>query len=140
MHLLSRVLLSTVAVTLAVAGCPGATMARDYTPFDMARSYGGNWPVTVTGSQVNFTGCLTLTGSGFASVTIGSQKYNGGSYFVVNGMLVATIPAQGYGQNAGLVFTGRAERNKLGRGVYEDVYGGEDFNSGALSFGMKGGC
>jgi hypothetical protein len=140
MHLLNRVLISAVAATLAVAGSASAIMARGYTPRDMARSYGGSWPVTVSGSQVNFTGCLTLTGSGSASVTIGSQRYSDGSYFVVNNLLVATIPAQGYGQNAGLVFTGRAARNKLGLGVYEDVYGGGDFNSGALSFGTKGGC
>jgi hypothetical protein len=140
MHLLKRTFVTTVAATLAVAGSAGTGMARGFIPIDMARSYGGNWPVTVTGSQVNFTGCLTLTGSGTASVTIGSQRYTGGTYFVVNNLLVATIPAQGYGQNAGLVFTGRAARNKLGRGVYEDVYGGEDFNSGALSFGTKGGC
>jgi hypothetical protein len=140
MHLLNRFLVLTVAATLAVAGSAGAAMARGYTPPDMARSYAGSWPVTVTGQQDNFTGCLTLSGSGLASVTIGSQRFTSGSYFVVNDLLVATIPAQGYGQNAGLVFIGRAERNQLGRGVYEDVYGGGDFNSGALSFGMKGGC
>jgi hypothetical protein len=140
MHLLNRVLVSTVVATLVVAASAGPTMARGYTLPDMVRSYGGSWPVTVTGSQVNFTGCLTLTGSGSASVTIGSQRYTGGSYFVANNLLVATIPAQGYGQNAGLVFTGRAVRSQLGRGVYEDVYGGGDFNSGALSFGVKGGC
>jgi hypothetical protein len=140
MRILNRVLVSTVAATLAVAASAGATMARDFTAPDMARSYAGSWPVTVTGQQVNFTGCLTLAGSGSASVTIGSQRYTGGSYFVVNKLLVATIPAQGYGQNAGLVFTGRADRSKVGRGVYEDVYGGGDFNSGALSFGIKGGC
>jgi len=140
MHLPNRLLVSTVAAALALAGSVGATLARGYTSPELARSYSGSWPVTVSGSQVNFTGCLTLTGSGFASVIIGSTRYTGGSYFIVNNFLVATIPAQGYGQNAGLVFTGRAARNKLGRGVYEDVYGGEDFNSGALSFGMKGGC
>lgn len=140
MHLLNRALVTTVAATLAVAGAAGAALARGYTPPDVARSYSGSWPVTVTGSQVNFTGCLTLAGSGSASVTIGGQRYTGGSYFLVNNLLVATIPAQGYGQNAGLVFTGRAVRSQLGRGVYEDVYGGGDFNSGALSFGLKGGC
>jgi hypothetical protein len=140
MHLLNRVLLSTMAATLAVAGSAQAATVRGFTPRDMTRSYGGSWPVTVTGPQVNFTGCLTLAGSGEASVTIGSQRYTGGSYFVLNNLLVATIAAQGYGQNAGLMFIGRADRNKLGAGVYEDVYGGGDFNSGALAFGMKGGC
>lgn len=140
MRLLNQALVTTVAAALAVAGSGGASMARGYILPDVASSYAGTWPVTVTGSQVNFTGCLTLTRSGSASVTIASQRYTGGSYFVANNLLVATVPAQGYGQNAGLVFTGRAARSELGRGVYEDVYGGADFNSGALSFGMKGGC
>ena len=28
----------------------------------------------------------------------------------------------------------------IGNGVYEDVYGGEDSLSGALTFGKNGGC
>lgn len=28
----------------------------------------------------------------------------------------------------------------IGKGVFEQVYGGEDFDSGKLVFGMKGGC
>jgi hypothetical protein len=53
---------------------------------------------------------------------------------------VATIQAQGYGQNAGLVFIGSANRGSIGPGVFDDVYGGEAFDEGALTFGMKGGC
>jgi hypothetical protein len=53
---------------------------------------------------------------------------------------VATIQAQAYSQNAGLVFIGHASLGNVGDGVFEDVYGGGDFDSGALTFGMKGGC
>jgi hypothetical protein len=53
---------------------------------------------------------------------------------------VATIQAQGYGQNAGLVFIGSASHGRIGPGVFDDVYGGEAFDEGALTFGMKGGC
>jgi len=110
-----------------------------------SHSYAGNWPVTVTNSQFhNGTYCLTLTASGSdagsASLVIGSQRFPDGSFLVVNHTLVATITAQAYSQNAGLVFIGSADRDKIGPGVFEDVYGGSDFDSGALTFGMKGGC
>ena len=110
----------------------------------MARSYGGTWPVTVTRSQhSNFTGCLTLTENASeraASLVIGSHKYPYGSFLIINHTLVVTITAQAYSQNAGLVFIGSPARGEIGPGVFEDVYGGSDFDSGALEFGMKGGC
>jgi hypothetical protein len=115
----------------------------------MARGYSGNYPVTVTRSQhSNGTYCLTLTDngnygwphSGSASLVIGSTKFPYGTFQVINRTLIATIQAQGYGQNAGLVFVAPAARGVIGQGVFEDVYGGEDFDSGALAFGMRGGC
>jgi hypothetical protein len=51
-----------------------------------------------------------------------------------------TIQAQGYGQNAGLVFIGSASRGNIGPGVFDGVYGGEAFDEGALVFGMRDGC
>lgn len=139
MHSLQRALIATVVAALAVLECAGAGMARGYAIPMAARSYGGNWPVTVTGAQ-GFTGCLELTGSGSASVTIGSQKYTGGSYFIASNLLVATISVEGYGQNAGMVFIGRADRDKIGKGAYDEVYGGAPFAVGALEFGMKNEC
>jgi hypothetical protein len=123
---------------LAIAGSIGSAAAN-------MRSYGGSWPVTITRSQhSNGTGCLTLVGNGTdkgaASLVFGSQKYTYGTYQVINGTLVATIQAQGYGQNAGLVFVGSASRGSIGPGVFDDVYGGEAFDEGALAFGMRGGC
>ena len=44
------------------------------------------------------------------------------------------------GQNAGLVFIASAGHGNIGNGVFDDVYGGEAFDEGALAFGMKGGC
>jgi hypothetical protein len=140
MHVLKPVLVSMVAVGLAVVASPSATMARGFISLPVAHSYSGSYPVTVTDtSHGNFTGCLTLSGSGSASLVIGSQKFPSGSYLVTNDTFVATIQAQGYGQNAGLLFIAPAKR-KLGQGVYEEVYGGADFESGALAFGTKGGC
>jgi hypothetical protein len=141
MPFLKRLCTMVAAGLLAATFSAGAATARGFDPTPMAHSYAGSWTVTVTGSQhSNWTGCLTLTGSGEASVVIGSQKYTGGSYFVVNNTLVATIGVEGYGQNAGLMFIGRASRSQLGAGAFEDVYGGGDFDSGALAFGMKGSC
>lgn len=130
----------TAAITAAVLLSAAAAAAQGYS---------GNWPVIVTHSQhSNGTYCLTLADngtdgwrhSGAASLVIGTTKFPYGTFQVIDRTLVATIQAQGYGQNAGLVFIGSAARGKIGPGVFEDVYGGEDFDSGALSFGMKGGC
>jgi hypothetical protein len=38
------------------------------------------------------------------------------------------------------VFIGRASKGNIGTGVYDDVYGGEAFDTGVLAFGVKGGC
>jgi hypothetical protein len=114
--------------------------------FAMAQNYSGNWPVTVTHSQrSNGTGCLTLTengtNGGSASLVFGSQKFTFGTFQIFNHTLVATIQAQGgNGQNAGLVFIGSASRGNIGPGVFDEVYGGEAFEEGALAFGVKGGC
>lgn len=140
MHLLKPVLVSMVTGALVMAA-PAAAMARGFSPTPMARTYAGTWPVTITRSQhSNGTGCLTLTSSGSASLVLGNESFSFGSYVVFNHTFVATVTAQAYSQNAGLVFIGRADRTKIGNGVFEDVYGGADFDSGALAFGMKGGC
>jgi hypothetical protein len=139
MNFLKPVLVSMIAVALALVGS-AAGMARGFSPTPMARTYNGSWPVTVTRSQhSNGTGCLTLTSNGSASLLMGSQTFSG-SYVVFNHTFVATVTAQAYSQNAGLVYIGRADRTTIGNGVFEDVYGGADFDSGALAFGMKGGC
>jgi hypothetical protein len=140
MHLAKRAFGAALAAIVGIAASPGAGMARGFDQTPMARTYSGSYPVTVTGTEHgDFTGCLTLSGSGSASLVIGTQKYNYGSFLVTNHTFVATIQAQGYGQNAGLLFIAPATR-KLNLGVYEDVYGGENFESGALAFGAKGGC
>jgi len=134
---LGRILIVGVAALAAVV------------PASAATSYSGSWPVTVTHSQhSNGTFCLTLTDngqngfphSGSASLVIGSHKYPYGTFQLINHLMVATIQAQGYSQNAGLVFVAPASRGTIGQGTYDEVYGGEAFDSGALAFGAKGGC
>jgi hypothetical protein len=139
MRLLEQIVLGTIGGLVMVVSAGAAT----------THSYSGAYPVTVTRSQhSNGTYCLTLTDngqygalhSGSASLVISGHKYTYGTFQVLNHTIVATIQAQGYGQNAGLVFIGHATLGNIGDGVFEDVYGGEDFDSGALSFGVKGGC
>jgi hypothetical protein len=147
MRFLQRILITAAAAT-AIAVSAGAAIAHGGSMMPMAvndsAGYAGSYPVTVSHSQhSDGTYCLTLTenASGkFASLVIGSHKYPEGSFLVTNHTLVATITAQAYSQNAGLVFIGSADRGKIGPGVFEDVYGGSDFDSGALAFGMKNGC
>lgn len=135
MRLLQPILIAAVAVTAVVASAAPS----------VASGYTGSWPVTVSHSQhSNGTYCLTLTetsrNSGSASLVIGSEKFPYGNFEIFNHILVATIQAQGYSQNAGLVFIGTANRGNIGPGVFDEVYGGSAFEEGALAFGMKGGC
>ena len=140
MHFFKRVFVSTVAAALAMVGAPGAGLARGFNPGPMVNGYSGSFSVTVTNSQhSNWTGCLMLEQGGEATFVLDSQKYHG-SYTILNSTFVATVEAQGYSQNAGLLFIGRAERGKIGAGAFEDVYGGSDFDSGDLAFGAKGSC
>jgi len=148
MGFLERILIAAVVTAVMVASTGAAAMARGDGAAPMARSYSGSWPVTVSHTgHSNGTYCLTLTDngsdgwphSGPASVVIGSLNATG-SFQVINDILVATISVQGYGQNAGLLFIARARAGNIGDGVFEDVYDGADFDSGALAFGMKGGC
>ena len=118
----------------------------------MAGTYSGSWPVTLTHSaHGNGSYCLTLTDngsqgwphSGPASLTGksvgGTLPY--GSFQIINGTLVATIQSgSDTGQSAGLVFITTAENGTLGNGSFDEVYGGEAFVTGALTFGMKGRC
>ena len=148
MRFLERILIATVAALVLVASAGAGAMARGYGAIPMAHSYSGSWPVTVTHSgHSNGTYCLTLTDngsdgwphSGPASVVIGSLNATG-SFQLINNTLVATISVEGYGQNAALLFIASASRGSIGQGVFEDAYDGQDFDSGALAFGMKGGC
>jgi len=137
--------------TLVAVALPILALALTHTA--EAQSFSGNWPLTITHSpHGNGTYCLGLTDDGslgfphsgqavFTGQTLGGEKLFG-TFQVINGLLTATIQSQGgTGQNAGLVFVAHAaKKGTLGKGVYDEVYGGEEFNSGALAFGAKGGC
>jgi hypothetical protein len=131
-------------LTLAFALMPSAAMAQ---------SYSGKWPLKIDlPPQFGHTGCLTLVDNGtFGAPHSGSASVSGslfggtllnGTFQVINHLLVATIqdPSAESGSDAGLVFIAPAADGDLGQGVYESVYGGGDFLSGALTFGKNGGC
>ena len=115
----------------------------------MAQSYSGDWPTTVSNSHyANGTYCVTLTDdgslgwphSGGAVLLLQSNRLFG-TFQVINGLLMATFEQQGgTGQNAGLVFIARASGGRVKKGTYEEVYGGEELDSGVLVFGAKNGC
>lgn len=115
----------------------------------MAQSYSGKWPFNVTHAQrSNGQYCVTLTDdgsqgwkhSGEASVVIGGTQLVG-TFQDIHGLLTVTIEDPGgTGQNAGLVFVAPAAKGILGKGVYDEVYGGEEFDSGVLTVGKKNGC
>ena len=101
--------------------------------------------MTVTHSQrSNGTYCLTLSengrNEGAASLVMGSQRFPYGSFIVIHDILMATIQEPLYGQNGALTFTASANRGRIGQGIFENIEGGSNFDFGALTFGMKGGC
>ena len=137
-----------VAATSAIAFSVGAAMAHGIaSPFimDDRAAYSGGWPATIShAARGNGTYCLTLKqterNSGSASLTGHGTNQPFGTFFIVNHILVATIEQSGGSQNAGLVFIAPANKGNLGNGAFEQVYGGENFDSGKLTFGLKGGC
>ena len=118
----------------------------------MAQSYSGKWPVNVAlPPHDGHTGCITLVDNGSngaphsGSATISGSLVGGtlpyGTFQVINNLLVVTIQASSdTGSNAGLVFIAPALNGSLGSGVFENVYGGENSISGALTVGKNGGC
>ena len=132
--------LLTIAATLTMSTSAGAAKAQ---------SSSGNWPLTVSHSQrSNGTYCLTLTDdgslgwphSGLASLVGGGGKLPYGTFQLIDHILVVTIQQQGGSQNAGLVFVAPVVNGNIGKGTYDQVYGGEEFDSGVLMVGVKGGC
>lgn len=116
-----------------------------------AQSYSGNWPVNVAlPPHFAHTACLTLVDIGTGGAHSGSASLSGpmaggtlpyGTFQLINHLLIVTIQGGGdSGQNAGLVFVAPASAGEIGNGVFEEVYGGEDFLSGALTLGKNGGC
>ena len=117
-----------------------------------AQSFSGNWPLKVSKAKYsNGTYCMTLTDNGSlgfphrGQASLTSPNFDGntldGSFQLINGLLTATFETQGdSGQNAGLVFILRAADGTMSNGVYDDVYDGEELDSGAAVAGAKGGC
>lgn len=118
----------------------------------VGQSYSGNFPVTLTESQIggNATYCLTLTDngtldrphSGPASLAGVVTEPLTGTFQVIGQLLTVTIqdPSSGSGQNAGLVFVAPASNGHIGTGIFDEVFGGEELNSAVAAFGVKNSC
>lgn len=86
-------------------------------------------------------GSLRFPHSGFVSLTGPGGTLPYGTFEVIGRSIVVTVEQQGEsGQNAGLVFVAPARHGTLGNGIYDQVYGGEEFDSGNADFGPNGGC
>jgi hypothetical protein len=143
---MTRKLISFLVATLPIAAFALTPSAA------MAQSYSGSWPVNVDlPPQFGHTACLTLVENDTAgtphsgSASISGSLVGGtlpyGTFKIINHLLVVTIQAASdTGSDAGLVFIAPASDGDLGKGVFENVYGGEDLLSGALTFGKNGGC
>jgi hypothetical protein len=134
--------LLALAAALPIAATTSSAMAG-------GGLYSGNWPITVSHSNyANGTYCLTVTDdgsggwphSGGATLEIdGSTLY--GSFQLIGHDFTVTITAPGgTGENAGLVYVANASNRKIGKGVYDEVNGGAELDSGVVDFGTKGGC
>lgn len=134
-----RLFMAAALPIMAFALTPGAARAQSYT---------GNWPATVTHSKgSNGTYCLSLTDNGSLgwphsgqATTVEGNSTLYGTFQVIGGLITVTIESQGSYQNAGLVFVAQASNGTIGRGVYDDVYNGEEIDSGVLAFGAKNSC
>jgi|SRR5580658_10290657 hypothetical protein len=141
-----------VAIAAGIAATFSAGLALAHGPVERnsrivlstSSDYAGTWPVTVTRSQFgNGTGCLTLHSSASgnsATFVFRNQKYQYGSFIVVNGLLMVTIVEPEGSQNGALIFVGRAKTGAIGHGIYQDVVGGSNFDFGSVVFGTKNGC
>jgi len=118
----------------------------------MAGSYSGTWKLIVTHAQhANGGYCLTLADNGSlgwrhsGQAALAGARVGGtlpyGTFQLIGHTIIVTIEQPGgTGQNAGLVFTGAAANGSVGSGLYDQVYGGEAADTGAVKFGPKGGC
>jgi len=137
-----RIFIAMTLPILAFALAPSAAKGQ---------SYSGSWPMTETlTGKFNQTDsyCLTLTDNGSEGFThSGPATLNGegftnlsGIFQVVNNVLVATFyVGDDNGSLNGLVFVAPASKGVIGKGFGELVSGAETI-TGALAFGVKGGC
>jgi len=127
-----------LAATIATALSASAAMAG-------SGSYSGNWLVTVSHAlRSDGTYCLTLTDDGsdqfrHSGEATSTNFTDEGTFQVINGLLVATIPAgTGTGELESFIFTGRATNGNISAGEYEEAYG-DEVDSGVTKF-TRNGC
>jgi hypothetical protein len=134
-------------MTLAIAATFGMIVSAGTAA--MARGFSGDWPITVSHSQrSNGSYCAMLTDDGSggwphsgSAFLVNASGRLFGTFQVIDKTIMLTFEVQGgEGGNAGLVFIAPTGKDAIGKGVYEEVYGGEESDSGVAMFGAKGGC
>ncbi|HEV3276702.1 MAG TPA: hypothetical protein VG860_07775 [Terriglobia bacterium] len=134
-----RLFVAAALPIMAFALTPGTARAQSYT---------GDWPATVSHSRgSNGTYCLSLTDNGSVGwphsgqvTMVEGRSTLYGTFQVIGGLITVTVESPGDYADAGLVFVAQASNGTIGKGVYDDVYSGEEIDSGALAFGAKNGC
>lgn len=71
---------------------------------------------------------------------LNNQTYQYGSFLVKDGIFIASIVKPSGSQNGVLQFTAHAGAGRIGSGVFENLEGGSELDSGGLTFGMRNGC
>ena len=116
----------------------------------LATSYSGNWPIDISHAKYgDGTWCLTVKDDGSVgwphSGYVSAQTPSGdilsfGTFQLIGRSFTVTVQEPGGTQNAGAVFVAKASDGKIGKGIFDQVYGGEALDTGVAAFGAKGGC
>jgi hypothetical protein len=122
-----------LAATMSAALSANAAMAS-------SGSYNGNWPVTITGSQMfNGSHCVQLSGDTTGTAIL-DNTYEGGFQVTYRTILVF-LYIDGSGQEpASLLFSSPATDGNIGKGGFHFIQGSYPYDSGKAVFGTKGGC
>lgn len=138
------VLTATALAIVAFALAPGSAAAQSY-----SGDYPLTWNVSYGYGLGNHTYCLGLTDngsfgfphSGPARVTGNFVVINAQGFFqIINNQLVVTFYVPGGEEIGDVVFVGPAVNGQIGKGFGEYAASGAYTDSGALTFGARGGC
>jgi hypothetical protein len=125
-HIMKMLLTIVTAVSMALAASTA-----------VAKSYTGNWPVTIKGSA-DFNGphCVELSGG---SALLDDTYY--GEFQVIGRTILVFLDITGSGEEpASLLFSSPADKGNIGKGAFDEIQGGTSYDSGTTVFGTKGGC
>lgn len=126
---------TTLLLALGLSGMASTASAGLYT---------GNWPFKVTGAK-QFDGpkCLTLEDTGSPEHPSGTATLpgtHGGTFVIIDHLLLAILDTSGEGEVSSLVITAPASHGMIGDGIYAEPEGDYAYPLGKALFSKKGGC